>query len=394
MHSKFNSFFYIFFFLFISFAMHNALAAEVGVAFDPIQDDRVVGYKLYYGTTQNSYAMIDLGPKAEYNFSDLQPGATYYIAATAYDSQGNESDYSVPLSYKVPGDAGGETPGACDLLVSTSSDRSNAVRLDGWSGTGEIYVFIGKETGISRVSFFLDDPSMKGSPYRVENYAPYDLRGGSVAAANPFDATRLSNDWHTITALVELTGGGSKLANAVFSAVSGHYLQDSSSNHLVSIEAENFDLSVARSGHEWRLISNGKASKSQALQAAPDTGMGCDAEYVEKSPRVDFAVNFKQKGVHYVWVRGYGPNSQGDSLHVGLDGRALSSSARIHGFDTSWRWSNRTMDGARTTINIAKPGIHNVNVWMREDGFVIDKLVLTTNPNYVPSGTGPAESLR
>jgi hypothetical protein len=29
---------------------------------------------------------------------------------------------------------------------------------------------------------------------------------------------------------------------------------------------------------------------------------------------------------------------------------------------------------------------------MREDGFIIDKIVMTTNPNYVPTGTGPVES--
>jgi len=34
-----------------------------------------------------------------------------------------------------------------------------------------------------------------------------------------------------------------------------------------------------------------------------------------------------------------------------------------------------------------------VNVWMREDGFAFDKLVLTTNASYpAPTGAGPGES--
>src|SRR4030095_3925451 len=33
-----------------------------------------------------------------------------------------------------------------------------------------------------------------------------------------------------------------------------------------------------------------------------------------------------------------------------------------------------------------------VNVWMREDGFIIDKLVIATDSSFAPAGLGPAES--
>ena len=52
------------------------------------------------------------------------------------------------------------------------------------------------------------------------------------------------------------------------------------------------------------------------------------------------------------------------------------------------------MDMVAATITVSTPGVHTVNVWMREDGFVIDKVVLTVSPGYVPSGAGPAESPR
>ena len=39
-------------------------------------------------------------------------------------------------------------------------------------------------------------------------------------------------------------------------------------------------------------------------------------------------------------------------------------------------------------------GVHVFNVWMREDGFVLDKIILTTSVSYTPSGAGPAESPR
>jgi hypothetical protein len=52
------------------------------------------------------------------------------------------------------------------------------------------------------------------------------------------------------------------------------------------------------------------------------------------------------------------------------------------------------MDGPDATFDVASTGIHTVNAWMREDGFVFDKIVLTTNAGYTPTGDGPAESPR
>jgi len=52
------------------------------------------------------------------------------------------------------------------------------------------------------------------------------------------------------------------------------------------------------------------------------------------------------------------------------------------------------MDSAVATFNVSQTGIQTLNAWMREDGLTIDKIVLTTDPNFVPTGFGPAESPR
>src|SRR5207248_2729737 len=46
----------------------------------------------------------------------------------------------------------------------------------------------------------------------------------------------------------------------------------------------------------------------------------------------------------------------------------------------------------RATINVTNAGPHTLTVWMREDGFVLDKLLLTVNPSYQPMELGPQES--
>jgi hypothetical protein len=174
----------------------------------------------------------------------------------------------------------------------------------------------------------------------------------------------------------------------------GPYQQDSGADGIVSIEAENFDANVSQGGHDWIQVFPGGYSGSGAMQALPNIETNNNTGYVTNSPRLDFVVNFVKTGTHYVWLRGIGANNKDDSVHVGLDGTGLSTSDRITIFNPTWTWSKSTIDGPVATINVSSPGVHTVNVWMREDGFVLDKLVLTVNASYTISGEGPAESPR
>ena len=72
---------------------------------------------------------------------------------------------------------------------------------------------------------------------------------------------------------------------------------------------------------------------------------------------------------------------------------------RDHGRDKVWVPS-------KGSFRVKQPGIHTLNLWAREDGTTIDKLLITSLPpnRYQPSneknaandplGPGPAESLR
>jgi hypothetical protein len=124
------------------------------------------------------------------------------------------------------------------------------------------------------------------------------------------------------------------------------------------------------------------------IQASNNTG------YTTNSPRLDFKVNFQTTGTYYVWIRGSGPTGNDDSCHAGIDGAAPTSADRISGFGTQFVWSKSTLDGSAARINVTTPGKHVINLWMREDGFRVDKLVLTTSSTYTPFDVGPAQSPR
>lgn len=64
----------------------------------------VAGYNVYRGTAVGKYSKLNtnLDPNTAYTDSTAVSGATYYYAATAVNSKGEESSYSAPLKVVIP----------------------------------------------------------------------------------------------------------------------------------------------------------------------------------------------------------------------------------------------------------------------------------------------------
>jgi hypothetical protein len=79
-----------------------ASAVPVTFAWDAVSDSSVAGYKIYYGYTSGQYSFSeDVGLKTRASLSDLDQQMVYYIAATAYDTSGNESPFSNEVTYDL-----------------------------------------------------------------------------------------------------------------------------------------------------------------------------------------------------------------------------------------------------------------------------------------------------
>ncbi len=52
------------------------------------------------------------------------------------------------------------------------------------------------------------------------------------------------------------------------------------------------------------------------------------------------------------------------------------------------------MDNANASLTVPSEGLHTFNLYMREDGASVDRILLTTDNGYSPSGNGPAVSPR
>lgn len=203
---------------------------------------------------------------------------------------------------------------------------------------------------------------------------------------------RVSDGIDSVVGLVNVT------VTAPPSGSGGDFQQDGSG--LLSMEAENFQANVVSAdGHQWLSAGTGFAgySGTDALRALPADNVVQSSGYASTGARLGYQVNFARTGKHYVWVRARGPSSSSNSLHVGLDGQEVASSTNINVPVTGgYVWVGTIANGSRATLNIGTAGLHTVNLWMRESGTVIDKVVLSMdssfNPSTISGGLGPNES--
>jgi hypothetical protein len=78
----------------------SAFAAQVTLQWDQNAEPDVLGYKIHYGICSRNYQYsVDVRNNTSCTISGLVEGNTYYFAATAYNTNYIDSDYSAEISY-------------------------------------------------------------------------------------------------------------------------------------------------------------------------------------------------------------------------------------------------------------------------------------------------------
>lgn len=161
-----------------------------------------------------------------------------------------------------------------------------------------------------------------------------------------------------------------------------------SSNQVV-MEAENANTRTAGGGKSWDLITQSGASglsTNNALQALPNTGTTASAPGASTC-RADYQIVVPSgaASTFYVHVRARGPSGSDNSVFISVNGSTSSYQTFTTTSSLGWKKASST---------IALPvGTQSLTIWMREDGTIVDKIVVSSS-STLPTGTGPAESGR
>ncbi len=198
----------------------------------------------------------------------------------------------------------------------------------------------------------------------------------------------------------------------------------------IVVEAEDFDHASRQTERSWCRVTTDKvpdvrpdpdpshakgAVGGAYVELLPDTRVTHDDKLehgvsFSNEPGLcsvlHYPVHFTTPGRYYVWVRICCTGSEDNGVHVGLDGEWPESGRRMQwtGKHGQWQWDSRQRTEkvhtgvlGRIWLDVDEPGLHTVTFSMREDGFEMDRFLLTTRPNAMKSKStesGPKASPR
>ncbi len=119
--------------LFLVFTLYYPLslfAAQVSFNWQPNSEASLAGYKIHYGTTSRNYTTtVDVGApipvdgRIHATIANIVESETLYFAATAYDTDGFNSEYSEELVYvQSEPDTTAQPPTATDITINGEED--------------------------------------------------------------------------------------------------------------------------------------------------------------------------------------------------------------------------------------------------------------------------------
>lgn len=193
--------------LFLVSDLSTASAETLYLSWNSNTESDLSGYKVYYGTSSSSYTSInDLGNSNVAIIQNLNRGVQYHFAVTAYDSSGNESDFSEELVYTfqdvtptptptptptatpipsptptpTPVPSASPTPTPTPTLVPTTPTKNTDADLDGLTFAEEL------EIGTNPFLFDTDGDEIGDGQEVLDETDPLD-RGSNIS--------RLSNEF-------------------------------------------------------------------------------------------------------------------------------------------------------------------------------------------------------
>jgi hypothetical protein len=242
------------------------------------------------------------------------------------------------------------------------------------------------------------------------------LPGNLVRLAVSPNPQPLNHSILSVTGVLDRVGFNSVSTSIVISVKAP--IAASGPDNMLVFEAEDYDVNISPApqtpSSTWTITSSlPGANRGAYVEAMPNTGAGGGdtPNLFTNASQLQYCINVPVAGRYYLWARGSSANDgANNSFHFGIDGvspdeftRRVGNAVQNWGLDPDnvnkfgWvRDANGTGAGSLARIDIATPGLHTFNVWMREDGMRLDTFILTTNAAFTlqPTEAGPSGVVR
>ncbi len=424
------------------FSAGLARAGSATLAWDPVPDTDVAGYKVYYGTSSGTYPnVVDVGNATTYTFTNLTDCILYYFAVKAYDQAGNLSvaysneisGYPKPTVTAVSPASGTQNATSLSLTLTGTNFRSGAAVT--FSGTGitvnsvtvssctsltaNVSIALTATTGLRDVTVKNADLTAgTGAGLFTVNAADVTPPVISSVASSGIATTGATITWTTnetsSTQVAYRVQGTTTYTNTTLnsSLVTSHSVTLSGLTgattyeyHVMSTDAAGNtatstpDATFTTQSYDYVTAEaeSGTITSPMAVHNDFDTPEAFNGNYIWTPPgtgtntngnpagKATYSLTLAHSASYTLWVRIYAPTINNNSFWQSLDNGSKTSLTTTT--LTNWVWTK----GASWTVTA---GSHSLVLGHQDEQARADQIILTDDPAFVPtavpSDTTPA----
>lgn len=303
------------------------------------------GYVRVNSTNQNALTLPPAGARLDFDITFVKTGIHhFYIRYFADDG----SDNSIHAAF--------------DGTV-FQANWNVPTNVTGWTWIEAPLTFTVPTTGVHTLTIF----------HREDGF---DLDRLAISTTTNYPFTGIGPD---------ATEDGTSLTRGMNERVEHHMDYRTGEGYAV-IEAEDFTYNMSGlrdyECQPWIIRSDPTASGGQYM-ATENNGVEVPNGSIWSAPMLDFEITVAQADYYYVFIRHKASNGN-NTIFTALDYSGTYQYARGLTNSTGWRWNGYYLGYTNKTS-----GTFLLSLVMRSDGAPIDKIVVTTDPYFNPTGTGP-----
>ena len=412
-------------------AVGMPLAADtISLAWDPVTHPTLSGYRVYYGTSSNSYTQTqDTGTTTQVVLNGLTSCTDYFISVKAVSSDGSESSLfsnevtGWPRPIVTQAAPAALERGTAQQVTLTGANYRNGISVSvsnpgvsvsnlSVDGCNQLTMTLTATAGATLGAFDIqvtDATGVVGTGAAVGSVTA-DTNAPQLSAlqASAVGSTTATISWTTdepadgrvfyrevgetayqVSALnAALTTAHSVGLNGLTPSTSyEYYVESADSNGNVANANGPSDLTTSANGFTYMRFE----AEAGPLSAPAETANASDAfsgGYMQlaqgtangtagnPSGSWDYGFSTTSAATWHVWVRSYGVNGNANEWFESVDGAAMASVSPTQ--NGVWEWA-----AARSYTLSA--GQHTLTLGGAEARARVDRILITDDPSFVPS---------